>query len=290
MAAGVRDPLEWAFSKDGTLVYARVRTHRYRDRSLVWVDRDGTESPSGLPPPVYDQGAHLSPDGHRVAVPVTDEESGEWDVWVYDFETGAPTRVTFNPGEDGNPIWTPDGERIVFFSDRAGPLNLFRIDAHGGGDAERPTESQYDQYPHSFTPDGKVLFYVEEGRPDSGSDLWVLSLDGDSPRATPLLRSRYDEQDPEISPDGRWLAYLTDETGTPQVVVRPYPEMDRKWPVSVEGAGRPVWHPRGDSIFFVDLEGRLMEARVRTQPTFSVEPLGRSSMRLRETGATSCTA
>jgi serine/threonine-protein kinase len=102
-------------------------------------------------------------------------------------------------------------------------------------------------------------------------DVWLLSFDEDPPRAEPLLQGPYDESGALISPDGRWLAYNSDETGTPQVWVQPYPAMDRKWPVSIDGGGLSVWHPKGDSIFFFDFEGRLMEARVHTQPTFSVE-------------------
>jgi Tol biopolymer transport system component len=119
------------------------------------------------------------------------------------------------------------------------------MDARGGGEAERLTESEYDQYAHSWSPDGKVLFYVEYGRPQSGADLWTLSFDEDPPRAAPLPRSPYDEHVPAILPDGRWLAYHTGEMGTVQVVVRPYPAIDRKWPVSIAGGSNPVWHPRG---------------------------------------------
>jgi serine/threonine-protein kinase len=274
MGVGGRDPLEWAFSNDGTLVYAQVRTDLYLDRSLVLVDRDGRETPAGFPAPAPDNWALLSPDGRRLASSFIDDRSGEWDVWVYDLETGGSTRITDTPGLDGNPLWAPDGERLVFASSRAGPVNLFWIDAHGGRAAERLTESEYSQYPWSWSHDGKVLFYVEQGDPDSGADLWTLSFEEDPPQAMPLLQSPYDEHRPAISPDGRWLAYISGETGTSQIWMQPFPAMDRKWPVSIDGGRIPVWHPRGDSIFFFDLEGRLMEARVQTQPTLSVERPG----------------
>jgi serine/threonine-protein kinase len=271
MGVGGRDPLEWAFSNAGTLVYAPVETDLFKERRLVLVDREGGESPVGVPPPAHLSLARLSPDGRRLASEVVDDQSVQRDVWVYDLETGARRRVTFDPAQDGSAIWTLDGERLVFSSARTGPLNLYWIDAHGGGEAERLTESEYDQYPLSFAPDGKVLFYCEYGRPDSGADLWTLSFEGDSPVARPLLETPYEEYYPSISPDGGWLAYRSDETGTFQIVVQPYPAMDREWPVSIAGGDLPVWHPQGDSLFFFDLEGRLMEARVRTEPTFSVD-------------------
>jgi serine/threonine-protein kinase len=266
-----RDPLEWTFSNDGTLVYAQVRTDQYRDRSLVWVDRGGRETPAGFPAPFPDSRGRLSPDRRRLASGHIDDESGEFDVWIHDLETGGSTRITDTQGSDSNPLWTPDGERIVFASARAGPPNLYWIAAHGRGDAERLIESEYSQYPWTWSPDGKTLFYGEMGHPGSGADLWVLSFEEEPPRAMPLLRSRHEEYCPAISPAGRWLAYSSSETLTQQIWIQPYPAMDRKWPISIDGGRNPVWHPRGDSIFFFDLEGRLMEARVQTQPTFSVK-------------------
>jgi serine/threonine-protein kinase len=271
MGVGERDPFEWAFSLDGTMVYAPITTGLTGGRELVWQGRDGAEQPIGFPAPPLNDGVSLSPDGRRLASGSIDPGTLNWDVRIYDLESGASTRVTFSPAVDATPGWTPDGQRIVFASQRTGSQNLFWKDVHGTGEIERLTHSDYNQFPSSWSPDGTTLFFSERGHPELHSQIGALHLDEDPPTVEYLLDSPFNEYAPAISPDGRWLAYASDETGEMQIWVRPHPAMDRKWPVSIDGGQWPGWSPQGRSIVF-HRPGttKLMEAKIRTEPEFSV--------------------
>jgi Tol biopolymer transport system component len=264
-----RDPYQWGFSLAGTLVYAPVKTGFSEGRELMWKDYDGNEEPLRFPAPPRGSWVRVSPDGKRLASSLLDPVSMNHDVWIHDLESGTSTRLTFDPGVDGSPVWTPDGQRIVFPSDRGGSPNLYWKDAYGVGDIERLTESQFQQTPRSWSRDGAVLLYDERGDPDLKVELWALYLDEDPPRPSPLMPSPFEEIRPALSPDGGWLAYTSNRTGTWQVWVSPFPAMDRQWPVSVHGGDGPRWHPQGGALYFTDLEGRLMEVKVRTEPEFS---------------------
>jgi serine/threonine-protein kinase len=236
---------QYAFSKTGALVYlAGIAELELENYSLVWVDREG------VPSPLLEQKGdyvtpRFSPDGLRLALGL-----GSEDIWIYEMEGGAMTRLTFAPGIDVPPVWSPDGERLAFSSSRGGGggLNLFWKRADGTGEAERLTESNNAQFVQAWSPDGKVLVFCEVVR-ETGSDIWVLPLEGNR---EPLLflQTPFNETFPRFSPDGRWLAYQSNESGRYEVYVQPYPGPGGKYQISADGGRHPLWGPEGRELFY----------------------------------------
>jgi serine/threonine-protein kinase len=271
---------EFSVSRQGTLVYVPGGSTVGATRSLVWVNRHGQEEPIKAPPRAY-QIPRLSPDGTRVALDIRDQEL---DIWIWDFAGQTLTRLTDAPATDVWPVWTPDGRRIIFSSSRTGIANLFWQAADGTGSVERLTTSPNAQYPTAIAPDGTRLI-VSETVPEASGDLRVLRLEGPSerPGATPakppaagarqtepLLDTPFNEQNGEISPDGRWLAYQSNESGKFQISVRPFPNVqDGRLPISPSGGTRPVWARSGQELFYLDATNAVTAVAVRTTPAFS---------------------
>jgi Tol biopolymer transport system component len=255
-------------ARNGTLVYRRGQ-QRIGQR-LVWVTRDGREETASieLGGPLHNP--RLSPDGTRLAVVRGDApESTNEDVWVYDLTTNTERQLTFDPAPDLYPVWTPDGQRIVFTSSRAGGRNLFWRPADGTGRDEQLTTSPNAQSPWTWSRDRMELILVERG-PKTDWDIWVLSMTGDrSPHV--LIQTPFAETSPAVSPDGRWIAYYSGESGRSEVYVRPFPNVDDgKWRVSRDGGGDPLWGPDGRELFYLSIDGaQLIAVPVITQPTFS---------------------
>jgi eukaryotic-like serine/threonine-protein kinase len=217
------------------------------------------------------RGPRLSPDGRRVAVTIEEQES---QVWLYDLSRETLTRLTFGGNTNNNPSWTPDGKRIAFESSKEGPLNVFWQLADGSGGLERLTTSEYVQVPHSWSPDGQLLAYIEVN-PTTGYDIWMLRM-GDPltgsaqvRKTQPFLRTQFDEAVPRFSPDGRWLAYVSNESGQSEIYVQPYPGPGGKWQISTEGGKEPVWNPNGRELFYRTGD-KMMAVEIATQPSFSV--------------------
>jgi len=267
---------EFAVASDGTLVYADAGSAGIAaSRSLVWVDRAGREELLPVPPRGYGQ-LRISPDGTRVAVVVADQEP---DIWVWDPSGRTLTRVTASPGLDLNPVWTLDGQRILFTASRAGgPLNLWSQAADGSDEAERLTNSPNPQASLSTSPDGKHLIF-QENTSASGIDLMQLALDG-SRQISTLLRTPSNERYGIVSPDGRWLAYDSNSSGTYEIYVRPYANTSLgQWRVSTAGGTQPTWAPDGKELFFFAADGALMSVSVSSAkawaaaaPTRLLEP------------------
>ena len=266
--------VNYAVSRTGTLAYVRTRPEA---RSLVWVDRNGQETPiKGLPPRPYGT-TSLSPDGTRVAFAVGDRE---FDIWTWDFAREALTRLTLGSGVEFVPRWTPDGRRIIFQSNRAGPMNLYSVPADGSGPIERLTTSQNEQWPNSITPDGTALLACEL-RPKTGYDILRFPLaapPGGGRTATPderhaepasLVSSSAAEYAANISPDGRYFAYQSTESGGKfAIYVQPYPNVSQgRWRISPEGGKAPVWGSTGRELFYLDESNILMAVPVQTTGT-----------------------
>jgi eukaryotic-like serine/threonine-protein kinase len=233
---------------DGTLVYVAAPGGLTNERMLVWVDRTGKEEPVAAPPRAY-QHPRLSPDGTRVALWSSDLED---DLWIWDLGRQTLTRLTLDPGQDRFPVWTPDGRRIIFSSNRGGVLNLWWQAADGTGTAERLTTSSNNQFLTAITPDGTAVVF-NEATPTAGNDLLQLALDG-TRRVTPLLQTQFDERNGIVSPDGRWLAYESNSSGRFEVFVRPFPNVGGgQWPVSRAGGTRPLWARNGKELFYVSV-------------------------------------
>ncbi len=208
----------------------------------------------------------MSPDGTRLALEVYSTETSVYDLWVYDMVRTTLTRLTFE-GNNRRPTWTPDGARIVFSSDRDGAVfNLYWKPADGSGPAERLRTSQESESPLDVSPDGSRVLYYRVTTND-GPDLWVLPIDGDR-EPQPFLQTPFTEVQAAFSPNGRWIAYASNESGRFEVYVRPYPGPGGKWQVSREGGKDPVWAPDGSRIYFRN-GSKMMGVSVTTGDVFS---------------------
>ena len=250
----------FAISRHGTLVYVPGAAGTVSTpRQLVWVDRNGKEQAINAPTRGY-AAPRISPDGTRVALQVVDQDH---DIWVWDLARETLTRLTFDPGTDEDPVWTPDSRRIIFSSSRTGPLNLFWHAADGTGVDQRLTTSPNAQRPNSMTPDGKyVLGY--EVFPETVPDVVRFPIDGKG-QSEPVVQTPFAEYNAYISPDGRYVAYQSNESGRFEVYVRPYPNANGgRWQVSTSGGTRPAWARDGHELFYLDLANTLMSVSVQT--------------------------
>jgi serine/threonine-protein kinase len=250
------------FSRDGTLIYAPGSAAIDATRP-VWVDRQGTVQPIGMPPRSY-RSFSLSPDGRRLAIVIGDPNN---DVWVQDLERGALTRLT-SAGNNVGPIWTPDGKRVVFAQNTGGVRTPFRVAADGSSESERLFDDDHRGGLTSFSPDGRLVTFNSRA-PDTGMDIWVRPLNG-TQTTQPFLRTRFTEVGAKFSPDGRWIAYVSDESGQYEVYVRPYPGPGGKWQVSTQGGGEFIWSRDGKELFYRN-GNRWMVVAVSFEPEFKAE-------------------
>ena len=253
---------QFGLSREGSLVY--VRAQGAPEHEVLWADRQGNARPIQVPPRTYFFPS-LSPDGQRLAMTNIDESGME--TWILEMDRGALTRFTFE-GSNHFSLWTPDGKRLTFSSDRDGSHNLFWKPADGIGGAERLVKSESHQDPGSWSPDGKALAFAEF-HSDTKWDIWLLHMEGER-RARPFLQTEVDEYHPMISPDGRWLAYTSTETGRLEVYVQPFPDGGRKWLISTEGGDEPLWAPSGRELFYRNGD-KMMSVAVATEPLFDAE-------------------
>ena len=252
--------VQFAVAGDGTLTYLQGGIGTAR--RLAWVDRQGREELIAAPPRFYVY-PRLSPDASRVASDVRDLEN---DIWIWEFARQTLSRLTSDPAPDQYPAWTRDGRRILFFSGRQGSLAAFSQAADGSGSAQRlgGAVSNIDQA--SVSPDGTRLLVRTRG--PSSEDIATLSLDGTG-RLEPLLQSKFTERNAEISPEGRWLAYQSDESGSMEVYVRPFPLVDSgRWQISAGGGGKPVWTRNGRELLYLTAMATLMSVPIHPGPDF----------------------
>ena len=252
---------QFAVSSTGTMIY--LSGNADSPGTLVWSDLKGNRRPLFDTPRRY-RLPRFSPDGKRLAVQVNGANT---DVWILEIDRAVLRRFTYAQETDSIPVWTPDGRKIVFQSNRGGGrANLFWKAADGASEAERLTTSDRTQIPFSWTPDGKVLAFFARS-PKTGFDIWTMRIDRDD-EPTPFEQTPLTELEPEFSPDGRWLAYMSNETGRHEIYVEPFPGPGRKWQVSTEGGTAPRWSPDGRELYYVN-EDRMMAASVRMTPSFN---------------------
>ncbi len=261
----------FSFSENGSLVYVPGVAAATTRSALVLVERGGRDTPLAEITGQYVY-PRFSPDGQRVAVAIAavPENSADADVWVLEVERGARTRLTFGGNNRFFPTWTPDGLRVAFGSIEG---DLYWAPADGSGEREGLLVREGLQFVTSWAPDGGALAFYENN-PDTARDLWVLSLDGE-PTPSPFHVTPFEERAPTFSPDGRWLVYVSDESGQDEVYVRPYPGPGGEVIVSTGGGKEPVWARDGKDLFYRNGE-QMLVVQVGAEPTFSVgtpEPL-----------------
>jgi serine/threonine-protein kinase len=235
------------------------------DSTLVWIDRQGRERPLEAPPRRYIY-PRLSPDRTRVAVNIAGVDR---DVWIWDTRSKSLERLTRDPADDATLTWTPDGRNVIYGSSRVrGIPNMFVQPADGSGEARRVDESARLQQPISFAPDGRLIFSEEV--PGRSRDILAVTMD-DSRRRQPLVQSPATDLTADVSPDGRWIAYDSTESGQFEVYVRPYPNTDeRRWQISNSGGKHPRWSRDGRELYYRDLATSMMAISVATAPAFTV--------------------
>ena len=268
-AAEFTASMNYAVATEGTLVY-QTGSNSSLIRSLVWVDRDGNEIGTvGDPTPQFNP--RISPDGTRLAVEiVSDANDG---IEVYDLRRGGrPTRISFVPGAEFSPVWTPDSQRLVYAND--GELGLVMRSANGTGAEEEilPDMPERSSTPEAITPDGEEILFRVDG--PSTNDIYRYSFaDG---TAESLLASNDTETSARISPNSRWLAYASDESDQLEIYVRPYPNVEAdKQKVSTNGGTEPLWSPDGKALYYVE-NNKVMVVSVETDDAFNfgvAEPL-----------------
>ncbi len=266
---GVRESssrsIDYALSDAGTLVY--VSDRQLVQRSLVWVDRQGMETPVAEEKRDYTT-PRLSPDGTRLSVTTTDRQGRN--IWICEIDRGILTPFTFVRGRNVRAIWMRDGSRLTFHSHRIGQ-DIFSKAADGSTEAELLSTSLNGQIPTSWSADSKELaFQRRSGIGEVGSDwdIWVLSAEGER-EPQPFLVTQFNERDAMFSPDGQWIAFTSDRSGQDEVYVKRYPGEAGIVQISANGGTLPVWARSGDELFYRTGE-KMMVVPVRTNPSLNV--------------------
>lgn len=255
-------PVSASFTVSGTGTLAfRTGTVVIRTQ-LAWFDRQGVRQ-GNVGDVVDAMSVELSPDGGRVVVSELDTTRTTRDLWMVDIKRNLRTRFTFDPADDMNPLWSADGRDIFFGSRRHGRLGIVRKPASGpGAETELVTDVQNNLYPTSVSRDGRfLLFYSGNSLAATGNDLWVLPLVGEA-KPKVLLQTEFNEVTPALSPDGKWLAYVSNESGRGEIYVAPFPGPGGKWQVSQGGGTFVRWRGDSSELFFLSPAGLLMSAAV----------------------------
>ncbi len=233
---------------------------------LAWFDRTGKEVGTVGAPARSRNAIALSPDGKRVVVE-RNLEGPSSDLWITDMEhSGTETRLTFDASINRDPVWSPDGRRVAFASTRKGHADLYLKASNGTGEDELLFESKDAKGPTDWSRDGRFLIFVNTDAKTS-EDLWALPVTGDK-KPIPLLRTQYREGQAQLSPDSRWLAYASNESGQYQVYVQPFAPgrdtpMTGKWQISTTGGEQPRWRGDGKELFYLDRDRKVMAVDVR---------------------------
>jgi eukaryotic-like serine/threonine-protein kinase len=248
---------------------------------LVWFDRSGKQI-GVLGEQARSGHLRLAPDGRRAAVSVFDLARRTRDIWLFDITRGLRTRFTVDPADEFNLVWSPDGNRVVFDASRKGHSDLYQKASSGAGAEEQLLTDSLDKYPVDWSPDGRFILFLIAA-PKTGFDLWVLPLFGDR-KPFQFLQTQFNERGGQFSADGRWVAYVSDESGKLEVYVAPFPGPGGKWQVSTTGGTQPRYRRDGKEIFYLAPDNKLMAAAVNGQgsafevgavrPLFDTRPSG----------------
>jgi Tol biopolymer transport system component len=231
---------------------------------LSWLDRQGKVVGTVGEPGLY-RTLSLSRDGKRLAVERTDPQTQNRDIWLVDLERGGMTRFTSDPAWEAFPVWSPDGSRVVFTSNRSGVFDIYQKPSNGSADEELLDKSGEGRGPTSWSPDGRFLAYYSIGQPTRAG---LLPLLGER-RGIPLLDAQFSSVTARFSPDGRWIVYTSNESGRNEVSVRPFDSVAGSPVVVTNGGGRtPLWRGDGKEIFYMSQDGMAMAVEVNTAAGF----------------------
>jgi Tol biopolymer transport system component len=254
-------------SESGHLVFGT----RYEETTqLVWFDRQGHRLQALNPPGKHYERMDLSPDETTVAIEMVDPQVDASDIWLMDTTRGVTSRFTFNPQAERFPLWSPDGNRLLFSSPRAGkPPALFHKASIGNSDEVLLVESDFNVQPNGWSPDGRLIVYSKLS-PDTQRDLWTMPVRPESVdrKAAPYLQTPFNEHSGQFSPDGRWMSYVSDESGRLEVYIRAFPDDGSKWQISTAGGVEARWRKDGRELFYVTREGALMAVALETRGDF----------------------
>jgi Tol biopolymer transport system component len=249
-----RGSAAFSVSENGTLVFGPAGAGQ--TTRLQWFDRGGTRLEAVGPPATYTD-PELSPDGKRVAVERTDPQTGSGDIWLLETARDVASRFTFEPTNDANANWSPDGSQIIF---RSRQQDLYRKASSGVQKEEVLLQSSVAKYPLDWSADGRFLVY--DAVATGGLDLWVLPLEGDK-KPFPFFETQFNEGHAQFSPDGRRLAYISNESGRYEVYIQSFPKAGGKWQVSTGGGLQPRWRRDGKELYYIAPDQKLMAVPIR---------------------------
>jgi len=251
---GVHGQMQVSVSATGILLYSSTEPLR----QFKWVDRTG--KPRGtVGDPALSAFFHLSPDGRRVVV--TRVNSIGTDLWILDVVRGVPSRLVSRPGMNVSPVWSPDSRTILFASDA--PPNLFRNDASGAGGEQRLTQSPNPQFPMDWSRDGRFILYEEDTAPGNQRSLWIMPVAPGDVKPRLYQRAAFNQSNGQFSPDTRWVAFESDESGRHEVYIDTFPQPRGKVRISTGGGVLPQWGAGGRELFYVSPDSMLMSVSLK---------------------------
>ncbi len=249
----------FSVSENGLLAYQSGTVQS--GSQLAWYDRSG-KLLGVLDELARYAGPTLSPDARRVAADLSEPQASNIDIWLIEAAGGLRTRFTLDRGIDISSVWSPDGRRLAFASNRKGHLDLYQKEVSGAGNEELLLESEFEKFPQSFSMDGRFLLYYTSGNPRNKGDLWVLPLTGDR-KPFPFSQAEFNETYSTFSPDGLWVAYESNESDRSEIYLAPFPGPGGKRQVSASGGSQPRWRRDGKELYFLAPDNTLMATELR---------------------------